>query len=129
MASGGFTVLVVDDSAMFRQRLSCLLHEINLRPVFHAGDYEEAAIRLLKTKIDLVLLDINLPGKNGIELLKMITKNYPCTKVLMVSNHAHDHYKQVCLLLGADHFFDKSLDFERITGIVKKIRDKEQHPN
>jgi CheY-like chemotaxis protein len=129
MATGGFTVLVVDDSAMFRQRLSCLLHEFNLHPVLQAHDYEEASIRLLKTKIDLVLLDINLPGKSGIELLRMIRKNYPCIKVLMITNHANDHYKQVCMLSGADHFIDKSLDFENIGIIAQEIRDEIRNQN
>lgn len=129
MASGGFTVLVVDDSAMFRQRLSCLLHEFNLHPVLQAHDYEEASIRLLKTKIDLVLLDINLPGKSGIELLRMIRKNYPFTKVLMITNHADDYYKQECMLSGADYFIDKSLDFENIGIIAQGIRDETRTQN
>lgn len=126
MASGGFTVLVVDDSAMFLQRVSCILHEINLHPVLHARDYEEAVIRLLATKVHLVLLDINLPGKSGIELLKLIRKKHPATKVLMISNHANYVYKQVCLSLGADYFFDKSLDWEQIAKIVQGLRDEEQ---
>lgn len=129
MAAGGFTVLVVDDSAMFRQRLSCLLHDLNLHPVLQAHDYEEASIRLLKTKIDLVLLDINLPGKSGIELLKMIRKNYPFTKVLMITNHADNYYKQVCMLSGADHFIDKSLDFENIGMIAQEIKNEICNPN
>ena len=124
MVSGGFTVLIVDDSTMFTQRVSCLLHDCNLHPVLQAHDYEKASEWLLKTKIDLVLLDISLPGKSGIELLKLIRKNYPVTKVLMISNHANEYYKQVCLSIGADYFFDKSLDFEQMTQKVQQLKNE-----
>jgi DNA-binding NarL/FixJ family response regulator len=129
MTSGGFTVLIVDDSTMFTQRVSCLLQDYNLNPVLQAHDYEKASDWLLKTKIDLVLLDISLPGKSGIELLKLIRKNYPVIKVLMISNHANEYYKQACLSFGADYFFDKSLDFEQMTQIVQKIRHEKQNTN
>jgi DNA-binding response OmpR family regulator len=124
MASGGFTVLIVDDSTMFTQRVSCLLHDFNLHPVLQAHDYEKASEWLLKTKIDLVLLDISLPGKSGIELLKLIRKNYTGTKVLMISNHANEYYKEACLSIGADDFFDKSLDFEQMTQKVQQLKNE-----
>jgi DNA-binding NarL/FixJ family response regulator len=126
MVTGRFTVLVVDDSAMFLQRVSCILHDIDLHPVFHARDYDEAVNRLLTTKVHLVLLDINLPGKSGIELLKLIRKKHPGPKVLMISNHVNEVYKQVCLSSGADYFFDKSLEWEQIAKLVQSIRDEEQ---
>ena len=124
MASGGFTVLIVDDSTMFTQRVSCLLRDFDLHPVLQAHDYEKASEWLLKTKIDLVLLDISLPGKSGIELLKLIRKNYTGTKVLMISNHANEHYKQACLSIGADDFFDKSFDFEQMTQKVQQLKNE-----
>lgn len=114
MVGAGFTVLVVDDSVHFRQRVICLLNDRNLHPVLQACNYEEAVDWLLKTKVNLALLDISMPGKNGIELLRLIRKNYPGTKVWMISNHADEHYKHICLSTGADHFFDKSLEFEEI---------------
>ena len=95
MVDAGFTVLVVDDSVHFRQRVIRLLHARNLHPVLQACNYEEAEDWLLKTKVNLALLDISMPGKSGIELLKLIRKSYPSTKVWMISNHADEHYKQV----------------------------------
>lgn len=124
-----FTVLVVDDSVMFRQRVICLLNDQNLHPVLQAGNYEEAVSWLLKTKVNLALLDISMPGKNGIELLKLIRSSYPGTKVWMISNHADEHYKQVCLSTGADYFFDKSLDFEEIENRASMICKEIQNQN
>src|SRR5688500_132084 len=102
MPGSKFTVLVVDDSVMFRQRVTCLLNHRNLNPVLQACNYEEAADWLLKIKVHLALLDISMPGKNGNELLKMIRSRYPGTKVWMISNHADEHYKELCLSTGAD---------------------------
>ncbi|OQP62657.1 hypothetical protein A3860_26975 [Niastella vici] len=129
MVDARFTVMVVDDSRLFRQRVTCLLNNRNLHPVLQACNYEEAVEWLLSTKVNLVLLDISMPGKNGIELLKLIRNRYPATRVWMISNHADDYYKQVCLSTGADHFFDKSLDFEEIEYKTNRICEELQHQN
>ena len=129
MPGSKFTVLVVDDSVMFRQRVICLLNDRNLNPVLQACNYEEAADWLLKKKVHLALLDISMPGKNGIELLKMIRSRYPGTKVWMISNHADEHYKELCLSTGADYFFDKSLDFEEIENKTSMLCNEIQNQN
>jgi len=121
-----FTVLVVDDAALFRQRMIRLLNDRSLHPVLQARNYEEAVNWLQKTAVKLVLLDISMPGKSGIELLKVIKNSYPGTKVWIISNHADERYKQVCLSIGADHFFDKSLDFEEIESSMNMIGNEIQ---
>lgn len=129
MSCSKFTVLVVDDSVMFRQRVICLLNERNLNPVLQACNYEEAVNWLLQKEVHLAMLDISMPGKNGIELLKLIRSRYPGTKVWMVSNHADEHYKQVCLSTGADYFFDKSFDFEEIENKATMFINQIQNQN
>jgi DNA-binding NarL/FixJ family response regulator len=129
MSCSKFTVLVVDDSVMFRQRVICLLNDCNLNPVLQACNYDEAVHWLHQKEVHLAMLDINMPGKNGIELLKLIRSRYPGTKVWMVSNHADEHYKQLCLSTGADHFFDKSFDFEEIENKATMIINEIQNQN
>ena len=129
MSCSKFTVLVVDDSVMFRQRVICLLNDRNLNPVLQACNYEEAVNWLHQKEVHLAMLDINMPGKNGIELLKLIRSRYPGTKVWMVSNHADEHYKQVCLSTGADYFFDKSFDFEEIENKATMFINQIQNQN
>ncbi|OQP65677.1 response regulator [Niastella populi] len=129
MPGSKLTVLVVDDSVMFRQRVICLLNDRNLNPVLQACNYEEAVNWLLQTEVHLALLDISMPGKNGIELLKLIRCRYPGTKVWMISNHADEYYKQLCLSTGADYFFDKSLDFEEIENRTSMICNEIQNQN
>jgi DNA-binding NarL/FixJ family response regulator len=129
MSCSKFTVLVVDDSVMFRQRVICLLNDRNLNPVLQACNYDEAVNCLLQTEVHLAMLDISMPGKNGIELLKLIRSRYPGTKVWMVSNHVDEHYKQICLSTGADYFFDKSFDFEEIENKATMIINQIQNQN
>lgn len=129
MSCSKFTVLVVDDSVMFRQRVICLLNDRNLNPVLQACNYEEAVNWLHQKEVHLAMLDINMPGKNGIELLKLIRSRFPGTKVWMVSNHADEHYKQVCLSTGADYFFDKSFDFEEIENKATMFINQIQNQN
>jgi DNA-binding NarL/FixJ family response regulator len=64
------------------------------------------------------LLDINLPDKSGIELLRKIKEDYKKTKVFMITNQANDYYKDMCKKLGADNFFDKSIDFNLIPDLI-----------
>ena len=69
----------------------------------------------------LILLDINMRGKNGVELLKEIKLKYPAIKVMMVTNQSVDYYQPICKELGADYFIDKSTEFELIPEIIEAL--------
>jgi DNA-binding NarL/FixJ family response regulator len=114
------TVLIVDDNMNFVDRMIGLLDEAkSIENIIVASDYDEARKVLSHEEPDIALLDINLPGKNGIELLKLIrASNKPC-EVIMITNHADDYYRQQCFDLGAKHFLDKSNDFAQVPGIIK----------
>lgn len=114
-------ILIVDDNLNFVDRMIGLLDEIAISyDIYVASDYDEARRILAEENPDFVLLDINLPGKNGIELLKLIRKNNTVCEVIMITNHADDYYKEQCFELGAQHFLDKSNDFGLVPGIIRK---------
>lgn len=116
-----FFILIVDDNMCFVERMIGLLDEVkNIGYINVASDYDEAN-RYLDEKPDIVLLDINLPGKNGISLLKKIKNSDGECKVIMITNHADDYYRQQCKDLGADHFLDKSSDFAKVPGIINRL--------
>lgn len=116
------TVLIVDDSAQLRTRLNAILHELScVAPVLNAGNYQEACSILENTGIHLAVLDIGLPDKSGIELLRFIQQQYPATKVIIVSNYANHDYRKVCLLAGAIRFFDKSHEFDQLAGAIEQL--------
>ncbi len=112
-------VLIVDDSAQIRQRLVALLAECTqIRIVGLAGDSREALEAMQRLRPDTVILDIRMPGASGIELLKEIKARYPEMKVIMLTNFDYALYRRQCRLLGADHFLNKTLEFEKIVDTI-----------
>lgn len=110
-----YKVLIVDDSPIIIKRLIEILGELNcITYIGEANGFSEAVHSLEQEKYDVVLLDINLSGKNGIELLSFIKVNYPSIKIIMLSNQSGDYYRNLCNELGSDSFIDKTSEFENI---------------
>jgi len=115
-------ILIVDDNMNFVDRMISLLQETDSpRQIYSANNYDEARRMLSEVNPDIILLDINLPGKSGLEILKMIRSESEYTTVLMLTNHADAYYRQQCLELGADYFLDKSEDFGLVPDIVNQL--------
>ena len=112
-------ILIVDDSYLIIERIKDMLSEImSMEMIMHAHTYTDAVEILNKTLPDIILLDINLPDINGIELLRLIKETYPAIAVVMLTNQGGDYYRQLCNKIGANHFIDKSTDFELIPEIL-----------
>jgi len=115
-------VLLVDDNMGFVERMKTILDEINqIGYINVATDFNEAWMYVNDDRPDIVLLDINLPGRNGIEILRKIRVAGHACKVIMLTNHADEYYRQLCKDLGADYFLDKSNDFSKVSGIISNI--------
>lgn len=122
MIVGKKIVLIVDDSPIIIERLKIMLADLeNVRTILHAGTYSKALSILAESNLDIAILDINLPDKSGIELLRYIKKNHSEITVIMVSNQAGDYYRNLCKLNGAEYFIDKSSEFERVPGIILSL--------
>ena len=114
-------ILIVDDNMTFVNRVICMLEDtVHGKNVNVASNYDEARRLFFREDHCVVLLDINLPGKNGIELLKLFKDSKKNTEVIMITNHADAYYRQQCLELGAEIFLDKSHDFMLLPGIISK---------
>jgi two-component system response regulator DevR len=115
-------ILIVDDSPLVAPRIKSLLENIDLSVVIGESNSAEEALELMKEVVpDVVLLDINLPGKSGVALLTEIKHTYPNVMVIVFTNHADDHYRAVCKELGADYFFDKSSEFEMLPEALNEL--------
>jgi len=122
MKNRNLVVLVVEDSLMIITRIYRLLQELeNIKLVVHAANYAESMKMIIGMNIDVVLLDINLPDKSGIELLQEIKSSHPGIKVIMLTNHASDNYREICTYMGADYFLDKSNEFEKIPEAIRTV--------
>jgi DNA-binding NarL/FixJ family response regulator len=112
-------VLIVDDSEQIRERLVAMLAESpQIHIVGQAGSGREAQDALQRLKPDTVILDIRLPDSSGIELLKVIKARHPEIVVIMLTNFDYAQYRQQCRRLGADHFLNKTLEFEKIVDTI-----------
>ncbi|MBI5858722.1 MAG: response regulator [Sphingobacteriales bacterium] len=118
-------ILIVDDNINFINRMEGLLNELdNIGRIDAASDYEKAVHLISKRTPDFLLLDINLPGRSGIEILKTIKKNGWQCEVIMVSNHTDEYYRNQCRELGARYFLDKSSEFGLVADIIGQRNSK-----
>ncbi len=118
-------VFVVDDARLVRQRIIEMISE--LRGVEISGQAErarEAVASIKKSNPDVVILDIRLPGGNGIEVLKDIKKNKSAPIIIILTNYPYPQYKKKCMEAGADFFFDKSTEFHKVNEVLKKLIKK-----
>ena len=115
-------VLIVDDNKNYIDRIVDLLNEAgNTNRIISAGNYNKAVELIAKEKPGIVLLDMNMPGKSGIEVLRYIKEEGWDCKVIMVTNHSNESYRKLCRDAGADHFLDKSKEFGLIPTLIEKI--------
>jgi DNA-binding NarL/FixJ family response regulator len=94
----------------------------------NAENIQSALLFIEEKKPHVVFLDINLSHdkpRNGIDLLNILRKAYPVMKIIMLTNMSGDRYREICMSFGADYFFDKSEDFDRIPQTLSGIKDKE----
>lgn len=110
-------ILIVDDEQdvelLFRQRFRKELREGSFH--FHFAFSAESALNFLKSlqpfDVVLVLSDINMPGMNGLELLRLIKTEYPELRVMMVTAYGDEANHSTALSYGADDFITKPVDF------------------
>ncbi len=115
-------VLIVDDSPFIRERLISELLEIEgIEIVGEAKDGIEAKEAILKLDPELVTLDIRMPGRSGIDVLRDIKANHPEIKVLILTKYPYPQYRRRCMAAGADYFFDKSSEFQKVVEVLKQL--------
>jgi DNA-binding NarL/FixJ family response regulator len=116
------SVLLAEDSKIIAERLQQLITEAGNNIILqHASNYEEAIKFIEEVKPSIALVDIKLPGKSGIDLLRFIHRKKMTIAIVMVTNTTNLAYKNICTQLGASYFLDKSLEFELLPGIIKNL--------
>ena len=115
-------VFVVDDSPIVRDRLIGMVSELpNVAVVGQAEIAFEAINAIRKLKPDVVVLDISMPGGSGLYALEQIKREHPFCVAVMLTNFAHEQYREKCLALGAEYFFDKSGEFEKVVELLRNM--------
>jgi CheY-like chemotaxis protein len=111
-------ILVVDDSASFRQVASELLHARGFQVLAAVGDGQAALAAVAEKRPDGVLLDVNMPGPDGLAVAASLTKRYPGLRIVLTSSDLDDIPAQLLAASGAVAFVPKtdlvSADLERL---------------
>ena len=118
-------LLIVDDSELMCSHLARILKDIDGVEITGVALTMEDAFRSIAEDMpDVAILDICLPGGSGIDLLKKIKEGSARTRVLMYTHYPYPPYERKCRKLGADYFFDKHSDFDRLLNVVKQLADE-----
>ena len=121
-------VFIADDHAIVREGLKQILADS--RDIVVAGEAENGldAIRLFpKSRCQVMLLDISMPDKNGIEVLKQIKKEYPDTQVLMLSMHREDQYAIRSLKAGAAGYLTKQAAPKELVVAIRQVASGQKY--
>jgi two-component system, response regulator, stage 0 sporulation protein F len=119
-------ILVVDDERdvemLFQQVFFAEIRKGEIE-IFFAFSAEEALERLNAnhTEVVLILSDINMPGMNGLELLRIIKERYPHKRVYMITAYGNDENYNKAQEYGADGYLNKPIDFDQLREKVIKI--------
>ena len=116
-------ILLVDDHAVVRSGLHTLLTSTCDAQIFEAATGRDALQHLRQERPDLVLLDLNLPGMGGLELLRRMLLEDPSGRILVLSMHAEPLYAARAIELGARGYLSKNASAEELLTAIRRIAD------
>ena len=120
--AGPKKILIVDDHPMMREGLSGVInHELDLTVCGAVENAHQAMDAIPKLSPDLVLVDITLPGKNGLELVKDLKAMHPRLAILAISMHDESLYAERMLRAGANGYITKQQPPEELVKAIRQV--------
>lgn len=115
-------ILLVDDEKDFVTTLSERLVMRDMEPaVVYSG---EEALNLIEDEApEVMVLDLRMPGIDGIEVLKKVRKEYPDVAVIILTGHGDEKDRQICLELGAFAYLEKPVEIEELSTQMKRAKE------
>lgn len=115
-------ILIVEDHTLLRAGLCALIaQEADIEIVGEAANGHDAVQAVGKLSPNLVLMDLNMPGMNGIEAIIDIKRRYPDTRVLVMTIHKTDEYIHESLRAGADGYILKDAAYEELRVAIRSV--------
>jgi DNA-binding NarL/FixJ family response regulator len=115
-------LFIADDSDILRTRLKEILSEFEeIEVVGQARLASEALESIRRLAPDVVILDIRFPNGSGIDVLESVKKENIPTKVIIFTNFPYLQYRKKCFDAGADFFFYKAIEFEKLITTLEKL--------
>lgn len=116
-------IIIADDHPMLRSgMIQNINKEVDMKVVLEAESGEELLSKLDNQEFDVVVLDIGLPGRSGLEILKDIKKLYPKIPVLMYSGYQEDRYGLRAIQAGANGYISKEDTKSNLIDAIRKIK-------
>ncbi|HSD39997.1 MAG TPA: response regulator transcription factor [Rhodocyclaceae bacterium] len=115
-------VLIADDHAIIRQGLKQILSDTEDLEVVAEADGGVTALQVLRaTQCDVVLMDVSMPDRNGIDTLKLVRKEFPRLPVLILSMHPEEQYAVRALRAGAAGYLSKQGAPEQLVTAIRQV--------
>jgi DNA-binding NarL/FixJ family response regulator len=112
-------VYIVEDSSTITERLASLLRDLaNVEILGISGKASQAIQEIKDLRPDIVTLDLQLIEGSGIDVLREVKKTPNPPTIIVLTNYADVPYRAHCQNLGADHFFDKAIDFPEVVDLI-----------
>lgn len=121
------SVAIVDDQNLFRQSLAMLINSIdNLNLVTDSPGGQELldTLKVLNTGVDVAVIDMDMPGMNGIQLNKLLHELYPETKVIILSVHVNEALISKMINAGAASYLAKNCDKDELITAINTVHEK-----
>jgi len=121
-------VMIADDHNMFVEGVELILDGIdNIQVVAKCYNGLEVFEKLAHTPADVILLDINLPGMNGLEVCQKLNKDYPLVKVLALSMHNEESFVTEILKYGAQGYILKNTGKKELISAIEAVNDGQSY--
>jgi len=115
-------VIIVEDHALVRAGMRALVQKLDgIEVVSDVGDGWEAVNAVQRDSPDLVLMDIAMPGLNGLDATSRIVKESPATRVILLSMHANEEYLQQALQAGASGYLLKGAELAELEMAIRTV--------
>jgi len=116
------TIIITDDHHLVREAWSLILNNNSqFKVIAECGSGEEAIEKAKDLRPNVVIMDINLPGINGIEATEKIRKYSPASKILAISSHAHPSYARKMMQKGAFGYVTKTSSCEEMFKAIREV--------
>ena len=117
-------ILMVDDHLILREGIKRIIDDTpDIKIVAEASSGQEAMDLIWENKYDLIILDISMPGLNGLQTLKLIRKHNSKLPVLMLSMHSEEQYAMRSIKAGASGYMTKDTASSQLVKAIRKIND------
>ena len=118
-------VFIADDSPLVRERLSTMLSDSETLGAVELVGYAEGARGAIKAirhlEPDVAILDIRLSEGSGIDVIEAVKASGSASMIIVLTAFPYPQYRERCIEAGADFFFDKSTEFDRVSQVIADL--------